>query len=208
MEPVTERKFEIHPLLRERWSPRAFAPRAVEREKLVKLFEAARGAPSSNNAQPWSFVVTTRENTAEHLRLVSILAAGNAQWAHQAPVLVLSVAKLDFDHKGRPNRHAFYDLGQAVANLTVEATALGLVVHQMAGFDVEQARTAFGLPAGQEPVTVFAIGYRGDPETLPEPFRARERAPRTRKPLEQMVFSGTWGRPHPMAMAPKEASEV
>lgn len=204
MELATERKFEIHPLLRERWSPRAFAPRAVEPEKLVKLFEAARWAPSSRNAQPWSFVVATRENTAEYLRLLSVLAAGNAQWAQQAPVLVLSVAKLDFDHKGRPNRHAFYDVGQAVAHLTVEATALGLAVHQMAGFDVEQARTAFGLPAGQEPVTMFAIGYRGDAETLPEPFRSRERAPRTRKPLEQMVFSGTWGQPHPLATAASE----
>jgi nitroreductase len=208
MELDMETKIEIHPLLGERWSPRAFAPRAVEREKLLKLFEAARWAPSSNNAQPWSFIVATRENPAEHRRLLSVLASGNAQWAQQAPVLVLSIAKLDFDRPGRPNRHAFYDVGQAVANLTVEATSLGLAVHQMAGFDIEQARATFGLPAGCEPVTVIAIGYRGDPETLPEPFRSRERAPRVRKPLEQMLFSGTWGQSHPMVTAPQEAHEI
>jgi nitroreductase len=204
MELATERKFEIHPLLKERWSPRAFTPRAVEREKLAKLFEAARWAPSSNNAQPWSFVVATRDNPPEYLRLLSVLAPGNAQWAQQAPVLALAVAKLDSDRTGRPNRHAFYDLGQAVAHLTVEATALGLVVHQMAGFDVELARTAFSVPAGQEPVTVFAIGYRGDAEALPEALRARERAPRTRKPLREVMFAGAWGQPHPLATTPEE----
>lgn len=189
---------DIHPLLRQRSSPRAFSPRPVEPEKLRRLFEAARWAPSSYNAQPWRFIVARRERTAEYLRLLSVLVPQNALWARQAPVLALAIAKLDFDQNGRPNRHAFYDLGQAVAQLAVEATALDLAVHQMGGFDAEQARAIFGIPAGYAPAAVLAIGTRGDPETLPEPLRNLERAPRTRKPLEELVFTESWGKVSPL----------
>ena len=154
--------------------------------KLAQLFEAARWAPSSYNAQPWAFIVATREDAEGYNRLLSTLMEINRQWAQQAPVLILAVAKLDFDHVARPNRHAFYDLGQAVANLTVQATALDLQIHQMGGFDPRAARDLFAIPSGYEPVAVLALGYQEAPPAEP--------AARTRKPLTDFVFSGRWGR--------------
>jgi nitroreductase len=177
----------IHELLARRWSPRTFSSRPVEPEKLTQLFEAARWAPSCYNAQPWAFIVATREDAEGYNRLLSTLMEANRQWAARAPVLILAVAKLDFDHVARPNRHAFYDLGQAVADLTVQATALDLLIHQMGGFDPGAARELFAVPKGYEPVAVLALGYQEGPPADP--------AARTRKPLADFVFSGSWGRP-------------
>jgi nitroreductase len=176
----------IHELLAHRWSPRTFSSRRVEPAKLAQLFEAARWSPSSYNAQPWAFIVATREDAEGYNRLLSTLMDVNRQWAQQAPVLILAVAKLDFDHVARPNRHALYDLGQAVANLTFQATALDLYVHQMGGFDSRSARELFAIPSGYEPVAVLALGYQEAPPADP--------AARTRKPLTDFVFSGSWGR--------------
>jgi nitroreductase len=182
----------MHALLAQRWSPRTFSSRPVEPEKLTQLFEAARWAPSCYNAQPWSFIVATREDAEGYNRLLSTLMEANRQWASQAPVLILAVAKLDFDHVARPNRHAFYDLGQAVADLTLQATALGLSIHQMGGFDPAAARELFAVPKGYEPVAVLALGYQEGPSADP--------AARTRKPLADFVFSGIWGRPSPVSL--------
>jgi nitroreductase len=176
----------IHELLARRWSPRTFLSRPLEAAKLTQLFEAARWAPSCYNAQPWAFILATREDAEGYNRVLSTLVDANRQWAQQAPVLVLAVAKLDFTHVARANRHAFYDLGQAVASLTVQASAAGLYVHQMGGFDPHSARELFAIPAGYEPVAVLALGYSEAP--APDP------AMRTRKPLTDFVFSGSWGR--------------
>ena len=178
-------KAGIHELLARRWSPKAFSSRPVDAAQLALLFEAARWAPSSYNAQPWAFVVATREDAEGYNRLLSTLMDVNRQWAQQAPVLILAVAKLDFAHVARPNRHALYDLGQAVANLTVQATALGLFIHQMGGFDPSLARDLFAIPSGYEPVAVLAVGYQ---EASADP------SARARKPLGDFVFSGSWGR--------------
>ena len=177
----------IHELLARRWSPRTFSDRPVEHAKLAQLFEAARWAPSCYNAQPWTFIVATREDAEGYNRLLSTLVEANRQWAVQAPVLILAVAKLDFNHVARPNRHAYYDLGQAVANLTFQATAAGLQIHQMGGFDPRLARELFAIPAGYDPVAVLALGYQEGPPADP--------SARTRKPLADFVFSGSWGRP-------------
>ena len=130
--------------------------------------------------------MATREDAEGYNRLLSTLVDVNRQWAQQAPVLILAVAKLDFDHIARPNRHAFYDVGQAVANLTFQATALDLHIHQMGGFDPRSARELFAIPAGYEPVAVLALGYQEGAPADP--------AARTRKPLTDFVFSGSWGR--------------
>ena len=193
MEKPAQTDFPIDDLLRRRWSPRAFSDQPVEPEKLRCLLEAARWAPSSYNEQPWAYLVATREDPEEYARMLSVLAEGNIAWAQRAPVLMLSLARLNFERNGRPNRHAFHDVGQATANLVTQATALGLFVHQMAGFHAEKARELFSIPEGWEPVAAIALGYPGDPESLPEPLREREFAPRTRKPLEQFAFAGRWG---------------
>jgi len=192
MEKPASTDYPIDDLLRRRWSPRAFSEKFVETEKLQSLFEAARWAPSSFNEQPWSFIVATKQNQTEYAALLKCLVEKNQQWAQLAPVLIVSVASLNFEKTGRRNRHAFHDVGLAMATLLVEATALGLVVHQMAGFFPEKVRELYGVPEGFEPVAVAAIGYAADPDVLPEPFREREVATRSRKPISSFVFEGRW----------------
>lgn len=184
--------YPIHDLIAERWSPRAFADRSVDRELLESLFEAARWAPSCFNDQPWSFLVATRDEAEGFARLADCLVEGNA-WARRAPVLALSVARLDFERNGRPNRHALHDVGLAVGSLVLQAQALGLATHQMGGFDVERARTTLGVPERHEPVAMIAIGYRGDPASLPATLAERERAPRVRREASSFVFGARWG---------------
>ena len=186
----------IHPLIRERWSPRAFSDQAVPPAEVRMLLEAARWAPSSSNEQPWTFLVADHATDPEgHARLLTCLVPGNAAWAFRAPLLMLAVARLTAERSGRENRHALYDTGQAVALLTVQATALGLAVHQMAGFYVEKAREEFAIPAGYEPLTAIAIGYPGDPQILSEQLRTRETAPRERRPLAAWAFGSHWQQP-------------
>ncbi len=198
MEKPADTQYPIHDLLKRRWSPRAFAERPVEAEKLRSLFEAARWAPSSNNEQPWRFLVATKENKMGYDRLFNCLVEGNRKWAHLAPVLTLSVVTLTFDD-GTVNRHAFHDTGMAVENLVIQATALGLAVHQMAGFQVDKARAEFKIPDGYEPVAMIAIGYPGDPSILPDKLRQREFSPRTRRPIAEFVFGEGWNRPSLLA---------
>jgi nitroreductase len=183
----------IHPLIADRRSPLAFASTPVEPETLASLMEAARWAPSCRNEQPWSFIVATKENKSDFNRLLGCLVEFNQQWAQHAPVLLLSVARLTFESTGQLNRHAFHDVGQAIANLTFQATVSGLLVHQMAGFDVEKARREFSIPQDYEPVATAAIGYPGNVADLPEKLREREASLRKRKPLADFVFEGGWG---------------
>jgi nitroreductase len=185
----------IHDLLRERWSPRAFADKPVAPEVLRSLFEAARWAPSSNNEQPWAFIVATKDDAATHSKLLTALVEFNQTWAKHAPVLGIAVSQLAFARNGNPNRNAFYDTGAAMAHLTMEATSRGLLVHQMAGFDPHKAIELFSIPAGWEPIAAFVLGYPGDPQSLPEHLRERELAPRSRKPLTEFIMSGSWGQP-------------
>jgi len=198
MEKPADTQYPIHDLLRQRWSPRAFDDRPIEPEKLRSLFEAARWAPSSNNEQPWRFIVATKENTTEYDRLFNCLVEGNQKWANRAPVLLLSVASLNFEDDSTPNRHAFHDTGMAVENLVLQATALGLSAHQMAGFDVEKARVDLKIPSGYEPVAMIAVGYPGDPAQLSDRLRAREAQPIVREPLTEFVYSATWEQPSPL----------
>jgi nitroreductase len=183
----------IHDLLAGRWSPRAFDSRPVEPEKLRSLFEAARWAASSYNAQPWYFIVATKNDLANFKRVLQSFVEFNQGWATNAPVVGLTVAALKFEHNGETNRHAFHDVGQAAANLALQASALGLQIHQMAGILPEKARELFSIPQGYEAVTGFVLGYPGDPASLPDHLRDRELAPRERKPLKSFVFGGTWG---------------
>jgi nitroreductase len=185
--------YPLHDLIKRRWSPRSFAKRPVEREALLSLLEAARWAPSSGNEQPWRFIVTRKDEDVAFARLLASLDEGNQFWAKDAPVLMLSVAKMyRRDDVTRPNRTAVHDVGLAAENLVLQAMALDLYVHQMAGFDAKKARQAFQIPEHFEPIAAIAIGYLGDHNQLDEKLREREIAPRERKPLRELIFTEKW----------------
>ncbi len=182
----------IHDLVALRWSPRAFAPTELAVAEILQLFEAARWAPSASNEQPWAFLAARRCDSAAFTRLLDCLNPNNRQWAAHAALLVLAVTRHTLTGKDQPNRTASYDLGQAVALLTVQATALGIAVHQMVGFDAAAARDRCAVPATHDVVSVLAIGRPGDPAALPPALQQREAAPRVRHPAPSFVFDTTW----------------
>ena len=187
---------DILDLIRERWSPRAFnQSRPVERTELLRLFEAARWAPSSFNEQPWRFLVVSREpHHADWQKLLSTLTARNQAWAAAAPVIVLVAVREKFEKDGAPNPFAWYDAGQAVALLSLQATSQGMALRQMEGFDRDRARTLLAVPSEFSPGVVIAIGYAGDPDALViDKHRDAERQPRRRKPVSEFVFERDWG---------------
>lgn len=194
---VTEERFiksadadyPIHELLRQRWSPRAFSDATVDPELVNQLFEAARWAPSSYNEQPWRFIVARKENAEEFEKLSSVMNEFNRGWGQEAPVLVLGFAKTSFDLDGRANPHAGHDLGQAIAHLTFEATRHDLYVHQMAGILPEKAQEIYDISDDYKPMTMFAIGYKGKPESLGDKLEKQEKSSRSRKPLEEIIIN-------------------
>ena len=186
-------EYPVHELIRDRWSPRAFSDKAISSADLRSLFEAARWAPSSSNEQPWAFIVATRADHENFAKALHPLVEFNINWAKHAYVLGFAVSELAFAKNKTPNRNAQYDTGAAMSQLTTEATSRGLLVHQMAGFDQDTAREVFEIPAGWDALAAFAIGYPGDPASLPQPYRDRETAPRVRKPIREFVMSGKWG---------------
>jgi nitroreductase len=172
----------------ERWSPRAYDPSAViEDETLRTILEAARWAPSANNVQPWRFVVA-RRGTPEFAAVHDGLLGFNQAWADSAAVLIVNITEVT-DAEGKARPWARYDLGQAVAHLSVQAQHEGLHTHQMGGFDPEKFRASFGFGERFEAVSVTAIGVLGDVDALPDGLRERESAPRTRLPLDELVLT-------------------
>ena len=179
----------VLPVIHRRWSPRSFADRDVSAADLRRVFEAARWAASSYNEQPWRFLMGSRKS-ATYEKIFSALMPFNQAWAASAPVLILGVARTKFSHNGSQNPVALYDLGAATAYLTLQAAALGLSTHSMAGFDANVARAVFNIPEEFQPAAVTALGYQGEPAALGnEQMRATEVEPRTRKPLSQIVLS-------------------
>jgi nitroreductase len=194
----------VHELLVRRWSPRAFAEnRPVSPEALRTLLEAARIAPSCFNGQPWRFLVFDGGDEAALAAARDCLTPGNA-WARLAPVLLLSVARESWERDGTPNRWAEHDVGLATENLFLQATALGLAVHGMGGFDAERARARFGIPEGYTPMAMIALGHPSDPATLAPKLQARELGPRQRKSLAEIAFSGRWDRAFEAPARPRD----
>ncbi len=184
----------IHDIIKNRYSTRAFSEKAIVGEKILSLFEAARWSPSSRNEQPWRFIFGTKEDQTTFNKIAGILNPSNHLWAYKAPLLILTIAKLNINSSEQINRHALHDLGLAIANLTFQASALDLYVHQMGGFDQKKARDIFKIPLNYEPVTVLAVGYKGDLKILPENLKVRELSERKRKDLREIVFSGKFGK--------------
>jgi nitroreductase len=189
--PVVE---GVLPIFHQRWSPRSYSDREVSPADLAKVFEAARWAASSFNEQPWRFLFGVRNSTA-YKKILDSLMPFNQAWAGKAPVLILGTTKTRFSHNDSANRVALYDLGAAASYLTLQAAALGLSTHQMAGFDEGAARKAFEIPDEYILGAVIALGYQGEPAALPnDQMLAQETAPRARKSLKDFVFSA-WDTP-------------
>lgn len=178
--------YSLHELIARRRSQKAFSERHVDMPTLKSLLEAARWAPSSRNEQPWRFIVASKsENAAEFERIFSTLNDSNKVWAYQASALIAVTANLTSSRDAKPNHHAQYDTGGAVANLTMQAVSFGLQVHQMGGFNLVMLREMYNIPSHFQPIAVLAIGYPDD---------LREQKQRTRKELHEFVFESEWGK--------------
>jgi nitroreductase len=188
MKPLPNVDHPLHDLVLKRWSPRSFAGTPLTDETILTLFEAARFAASCNNYQPWRFIYATRDQVERHGKLFECLKEFNQTWVKTAPLLVLTIVKVNFD-TGKPNLWAKHDLGLAIGNLTMQAMSMGIYVHNMAGFDSEQAAASFNLGEEYQPVTMIAIGRLGNPDQLPAPLQSREEAPQTRKPLSELIMN-------------------
>lgn len=184
----------IHDLLANRWSGRAYdAAQSVSKEQVVSLLEAARWAPSCFGDQPWRYVVCNKaDNIQAWQAAFDCLVPGNQSWAVDAPVLLLICADTLFSHNDKPNKWAAYDTGAATENLCLQATALGLMAHQMGGFDADKARTTFNVPERYQILAMVTVGYQAAVESLSGEVKERELAARSRKPLEELFFYGVW----------------
>lgn len=182
----------VHELIRRRWSPRAFADREVSADDLRAMLEAARWAASSSNEQPWRFLVARKSDPEAFSKILALLVPGNQAWAKAAPVLIIMAAKKTIGKDDAPNHYAMHDAGQAFANLALQAVALGLHAHGMAGLDRARARTELGIPADFEVAAAIAVGYLGSPAELPPNYRERELNKRHRKPLNEIAFGAEW----------------
>lgn len=186
---------KIHDLIASRWSPRAFDPdKPVSHDDLIALLEAARWAPSCFNDQPWRFIVCIKAEDEKAWRnALEAIVEKNRLWAQNAPILMLAVAMPNFNHNGKPNRWGMYDTGAASLSLCLQANALGLIVHQMGGYDADKARELFRLPDDCTPLAMMAIGYQAESDTLHEDFRSAELAERSRAKLQERFYLGVWG---------------
>lgn len=188
---------EINSIIAARWSPRAYdANKPVTQAQIIALLEAARWAPSCFGDQPWRFIVWDKStDAATWQQAFDCIVPNNQVWVKDAPVLILACADTLFSHNQTPNRWAQYDTGAAVENLCLQATSMGLVVHQMGGFNSDKTRQAFSIPEQYVPMAMLTVGYEGDANNLPEELKQRELAPRKRNELGALFFSQAWGKP-------------
>jgi nitroreductase len=186
----------VLPAIADRWSPYRFNDQIVEDDKILTCLEAARWAASSYNDQPWSWIIARRQDAAAFSTMIGCLLEANQVWANHAGVLMISVMRNTFGYNQKPNRVALHDLGAAATHMALQATTLGLQIHQMAGLNLSQSRQTYGIPDGHEPQTAIAIGY---PDlTAPQGAEAielqnRQSGPRMRRPLHELVFQNKWG---------------
>lgn len=191
-----ETAFPVLDVIRDRWSPRAFADRPVPKDVLHNVLEAARWAASCNNSQPWRFIMATRDQTAAYEKLQGCINDRNRRWTVQAPVLMISCADKNLPN-GNASRHGWYDTGMAVAQMILQATHHGLVIHQMQGILYDKVREEYGVPDDFDVCAGIAMGYQGEPDSLPEELPARESEDRVRRPIAEFTFGGAFGTTNP-----------
>ncbi len=192
--PATTQE-EIHTIIANRWSGRAYdATKPVTQTQIISLLEAARWAPSCYGDQPWRFIVWDKSKDATTWgKAFDCISPGNQAWVKDAPALVLVCADTLFNHNQKPNRWGAYDTGAAAVSLCLQATSLGLMTHQMGGFDSDKARAAFNIPEQYELMSMLSVGYAiADMESLEAELKAREMAPRKRRPLGELFYNGVW----------------
>lgn len=185
---IPQTKYPISDVVKNRWSARSFTGEPIEEDVLFTLFEAAAWSASSMNEQPWLFAYANKEDEEVFQKFHSCLLTGNSPWTKNASVLILLCAKMNFGSNGKPNRHAMFDCGSAATTLFLEAIQHKIYGHMMGGFDMTKTREVFSLPEDMEPCIFIALGKLADPQLLDEPFKTRELTPRTRKPLNEIVF--------------------
>lgn len=196
---TAETSYPLNTLLAERWSPRAFKESPLSLQQIGSLLEAARWSASCFNAQPWRIFVGSKEYSPETWdKIFDTLVEFNQQWAKPCPLLVLTVARNTFPHNGQPNAHGWHDVGMATASMTLQAMAMGLHAHSMAGFDIDKAYTLFDIPRGgeYEPVAVTAFGVATTANELSDKgMREREEAPRERNAIQTFAFAESFEKP-------------
>ncbi|MFT7228920.1 MAG: nitroreductase [Methylophilaceae bacterium] len=191
--PVTTQA-PVHDIIANRWSPRAYdASKPVSQAQIMSMLEAARWAPSCFGDEPWRFIVWDKnKDAAAWGKAFDCIVPGNQGWAKDAPVFVLICADTLFGQNQKPNRWGAYDTGAAAVSLSLQATSMGLVTHQMGGFDGEKTRAAFNIPEQFEMMSMMAVGYIADVDALPGEEKERILAGRKRKPLGELFYEGVW----------------
>ncbi|MBN2637645.1 MAG: nitroreductase family protein [Bacteroidales bacterium] len=187
MQDTARENFTLKELMKKRWSPRGYSDEKVSDKQITELLEAAQWAPSASNAQPWRFVVS-RNGDERFNKMIDSLSEWNQRWAKHVTVLILNLAEKKFSFRDEINPTAQYDLGQAVFAMALKAVDLGLVAHQMSGFDHEKVLIDLNIPEGYEAVSMTAFGYLGDDSRLPEDLKKSEKRERVRKPLDELLF--------------------
>jgi nitroreductase len=187
----SEKRKADHPiesLILDRWSPRAMSGENIEPNELMRLFEAARWAPSSFNAQQWRALYARRES--EHWpAFFNLLVEANQAWARNAAALVVFISRKNFEYNNEQSITHSYDCGAAWENFALQGFRQGLVVHGMQGFDYERARTELKIPDQFQVEAMAAVGKPGDPSTLPDKLRAKE-SPNDRRKLNESICEG------------------
>lgn len=181
-------EYPVDELFLDRWSPRAMTGEPIAREDLMTLFEAARWAPSSYNAQPWRILYATRDS--KHWQtFFDLMIEFNQSWARDAGALVVFVSRTHFDFNGEPSVTHSFDTGAAWQNLALQGWLKGLVVHGIQGFDYERARTELNIPEEFQVEAMAAIGKPADPATLSTDLQEKE-TPSDRRKLGKTICEG------------------
>jgi nitroreductase len=185
---IRKADYPIEPLLLDRWSPRAMSGEEIAEQELMRLFEAARWAPSSFNAQQWR-ALYARRDTEHWQTFFDLLVGGNKVWAKNAAVLIVFISRKFFDYKNEPSVTHSYDTGAAWENFALQGFHQGLVVHGIEGFDYERARKELQIPDEFQVEAMAAVGKPGRKDSLPEKLQARE-SPNDRRKISQSIFEG------------------
>ena len=184
----------IHSILSDRWSSRAYDPdQLVSQESFLSLMEAARWSPSCMGDQPWQFITFHKKDATSWTQALNCLSVGNQNWAMDASILILACARQSFSSNEKPNRWNQYDTGAACENICLQATSIGLVAHQMGGFDVEKTRQLFQIPSQYDLMSFIAIGYPLAIEKISAEALVKEKEARKRKPLREIFYTNQWG---------------